>query len=63
MYWHVAKEIYIKDISILALNFLTNFGRSQHEDHFCEIILVQEVSSEDVSYLEIWQPLFAEKKY
>ena len=43
MYWPVAKEISLKDISILALvdmfNILIYFGRRHHADHFCEIIL------------------------
>ena len=49
MYWPVAKEIYdLKDISILALVAMlfsqaepsNQIGRGQHEDHFCESILI-----------------------
>ena len=47
---------------VLSLAKLCNFGRSHHEEHFCEIILnlnqwFRRKSLKDISYLELWQPL------
>ena len=68
MYWPVAKEIYdLKIFLFLALVAMLIskaepsdyfFGRGQHEDHFCEIILIldqwfREISFEDVSNLKL----------
>ena len=39
------------------------FSRGQLEDHFCEIILIQENLFEDISYLELCQPLFQQNNY
>ena len=40
---------------------MCNFGRVHHEEQFCKIIfefgsVVQEMSSKDISYLELWSP-------
>ena len=66
MYWPVAIDISFKDISIFSSGghvvFLINLGRWQsghHKEHSCEIILNQGMSFKDISYLELWWPLFS----
>ena len=45
-------------------NHLCNCGRVHHEEQFCEIIfnfgsvVGEEMSSKDISYLELWWPFF-----
>ena len=61
MYWSVAKEISF--IALVAMLFSqAEPSDQQHEDHFCEINyydfgpVVQEISFEDILYLELWRP-------
>ena len=39
-------------------NHLCNFGRGYYEEQFCEIgpVVQEEMSFEDISYLELWRP-------
>ena len=48
-------------------NHLCNFGRRHHEEQFCETFFVfgpeaQEMSLQDISYLELWRPLCSGKQ-
>ena len=52
MYWPVAKEISFKDVTIFSsvghVVVQINFGRGHQDEHFCEIILNQEMLYEDI---------------
>ena len=53
----------------MELNNLINLGRSDHEEHVCEIIfefgpMVKErIWFKDISYLELWWPLCLAEQY
>ena len=66
----VQEEMWFKDISILELwrplclaelNHLCNFGRSHHEEQFCEIVLnldqwFRRRCCLKIFYMELWWP-------
>ena len=65
-YWHVAKEILFKDISILALVAML-FDQAECSDQFWQRpkfgpVVQEMISFEDIFYLELRQQLFCLSK-